>query len=405
MYWNVSLFSLMLAAASLPLYIHLPRYATAELGLSLSTVGAVLIGIRVMDFAQDPALGWMVDRNPRQIGRFAALGAAGMGLGFVMLFSIPPLLTPVVWLTFSLIVLFTCYSLAAILFYGQSTALASNSGALLKLAGFREAGALTGVILAALAPVALIAIFGSEGGFTAYGLMLAVICTLVYLRTRPLWTVAPKSTGKLTLTDLRASGGLRLLGLALVNALPVAMTSTLFLFFVEDRLELTGMAGGFLVLFFLAAGLSVPVWTRLSNRYGIRPVLLGAMTLAVLSFVWAALLLPGAALAFALVCIGSGAALGADMVLLPVMFSSALERADLRAGQAFGLWFLAGKLALALAAALLLPALDAAGFKPGAVNSASALQTLTLAYAIIPCVIKLAAITLVFRLPQKVLSA
>lgn len=404
MHLNVSLFSLMLAAASLPLYIHLPRYATAELGLSLGAVGTILIAIRVMDFVQDPALGWLVDRHPARLARFAAIGALGMGLGFLMLFSLPPMLTPATWLVLSLVVLFTCYSLAAILFYGQSTALAPTSEALLKLATYREAGALTGVILAALAPVGLIAAFGSETGFSAYGIALALICALVFLRTRSLWSVPPKITENLTFADLHRSGASRLLGLALINALPVAMTSTLFLFFVEDRLGLTGQAGPFLVLFFLAAGLSVPLWSRLSRQSGIRPTLLIAMSLAIASFVWAALLTPGNALPFALICIGSGAALGADMVLLPVLFSSALDRAGLKAGQAFGLWFLAGKLALALAAALLLPALDAAGFQPGAANSANALQTLTIAYAVLPCLIKLAAITLVFRLPQEVVT-
>ena len=51
-YLNVSLFAMLLAAAGLPLYIHLPRFATTELGLSLSTVGVILIGIRVLDFTQ-----------------------------------------------------------------------------------------------------------------------------------------------------------------------------------------------------------------------------------------------------------------------------------------------------------------------------------------------------------------
>lgn len=404
MYLNVSLFSLMLAAASLPLYIHLPRYATAELGLSLGSVGVILIGLRVMDFVQDPALGWLIDRNPRHVARFAAIGALGMGLGFLLLFSVPPFTNPTLWLILSLVVLFTCYSLAAILFYGQSPVLAQTPEGLLKLAAYREAGALSGVVLAALAPVGLIALLGSVGGFTIYGLILSLACVIIYVRTRALWHIPPFAEGKLTLHDLRRSGALHILILALVNALPVAITSTLFLFFVEDRLALSGQAGAFLVLFFIAAGLSVPLWTRLSHNHGPRNILLVAMMLAIASFLWAAMLATGDALPFVLICIGSGAALGADMVLLPVLFSSALDRAGLKAGQAFGLWFLAGKLALALAAALLLPTLDTIGFQPGASNSTQALNALTFAYAVLPCLIKLAAITLVLRLPQEVVT-
>lgn len=36
---QVSLFSMALAAARLPLYIHLPRFASSELGFRLATIG------------------------------------------------------------------------------------------------------------------------------------------------------------------------------------------------------------------------------------------------------------------------------------------------------------------------------------------------------------------------------
>ena len=62
MKWRVSTYALMLAAAGLPLYIHLPRYATGELGMSLATLGVILAGIRVMDFAPHWAGWWIATR-------------------------------------------------------------------------------------------------------------------------------------------------------------------------------------------------------------------------------------------------------------------------------------------------------------------------------------------------------
>ncbi|MCA0871072.1 MFS transporter [Seohaeicola saemankumensis] len=404
MYARAGLFAFMLAAAGLPLYIHLPRYAVTELGLSLSMLGAILIGIRVMDFAQDPLLGRLVDRFPRFRTGFAGLACAAMGLGFLALFSVSPLLRPDLWLVLTLVVLFTGYSLGAILFYSQSTAIAPDAQALIRLAGFRETGTLVGVVLAALVPVILLQLAGPAAQYAGFGVLLALVCAGTFWVTRPLWRPDPPEGAALSLAGLMSSGGGQLLLLALVNSLPVAMTSTLFLFFVEDRLMLPGQAGGFLILFFIAAGVSVPLWTRLSDRFGVRAVLLPAMVLAVASFVWAAMLGPGAAVPFALVCIGSGAALGADMVILPVVFSATLRRAGLPAGQAFGLWFLAGKLALAVAAVVLLPALEVSGFTPGSLNDREALMSLSFAYAVVPCVLKLIAIALVFRLPREVLA-
>ncbi|MDE4132795.1 MFS transporter [Phaeobacter sp. QD34_3] len=399
---RISLFALMLAAAGLPLYIHLPRYATAELGLSLATLGAVLAGIRVLDFVQDPALGWLIDRHPEARSRFAAVACLGMAAGFLLLYTLLPASGTLVWLVVALVLLFSAYSLGTILFYGQSLSLAGSSEALIRMAAWREGGSLTGIILAALAPTLLVALGAAGQGYGAFGVLLALVCLLVWLLTRPLWRLPARPEAPISWAALHDAGGTRLLVLALINSLPVAMTSTLFLFFVEERLGLPDLAGPFLILFFLAAGLSVPLWTRASAKYGARQVLVPAMTLAILSFISAAALPEGAALAFALICLGSGAALGADMVILPVLFSSALARAGIQAGQAFGLWSFAAKLALAAAALILLPLLELSGFKPGQPNSAAALQALTLAYAVLPCLIKLLAIALVVRLPREV---
>lgn len=399
---RISLFALMLAAAGLPLYIHLPRYATAELGLSLATLGAVLAGIRVLDFVQDPALGWLIDRHPQARGTFAALACLGMGGGFLLLYTLLPGTQMVLWLIAALVLLFSAYSLGTILFYGQSLSLAGSAEGMMRMAGWREGGTLAGIMLAALAPPVLVASGAPGQGYGAFGVVLALLCLLVWLLTRPLWRRPAASETPISLSALNSSGGTRLLVLALINSLPVAMTSTLFLFFVEEKLGLPDLAGPFLILFFLAAGLSVPFWTRASAAYGARQVLVPAMALALLSFISAAILPPGAALAFALICIGSGAALGADMVILPVLFSSALARAGVQAGQAFGLWSFAAKLALAAAALILLPLLELSGFRPGTSNSANALAALTLAYAVLPCLIKLLAIALVVRLPHEV---
>ena len=188
----------------------------------------------------------------------------------------------------------------------------------------------------------------------------------------------------------------------MVNSLPVAITSTLFLFFVEDRLQLPGKAGPLLILFFLSAGLSVPFWARLSNRIGPKQTLMIAMPLAILGFVGAALLAPGNLVGFAIICLASGAALGADMVVLPAMFSVVLTRAGLNASAAFGIWSFAGKLGLALAAFFTLPLLERSGFTPGQANSAEALNTLTLAYAVLPCILNLGAFGMVLTLPTEV---
>ncbi len=403
LYPRVSLYALMLAAAGIPLYIHLPRFASINLGIGLGTIGTILLVIRLIDLVQDPLIGWTVDRWPGGQAMFAVVAALGLATGFPLLFGLQSGPAVAAQLTAILVLLFSAYSLGMILLYGRSATLAKEPtpAALMTLAAFREAGMLAGVVVASTAPAVFLALGAGGQGYPAFGLFLSVLALSTAAITLPIWRRPPVLGVKLSMADLGQAGALRLLALALVNSLPVAITSTLFLFFVEDRLQLTGKAGPLLVLFFLSAGLSVPLWARMSRKLGPKTTLLIAMPLAILGFGGAAFLAPGDLSGFALICLASGAALGADMVILPAMFSVALTKAGLKASLAFGLWSFAGKLGLALAAFAVLPVLERSGFVPGAPNSTGALTALTICYAVIPCILKLGALALVFALPTE----
>lgn len=402
-YPRVSLYALMLASAGIPLYIHLPRFASVNLGLGLGAIGTILLLIRFIDLVQDPFLGWAIDRWPRAQVWFAMLSACGLAFGFPMLFLLVPGPNIVPALIAILILLFSAYSLGMILLYGRSATLAARPvrQELMKVSAFREGGMLAGVIIAAIAPAVFVGFGAGRDGYAAFGVFLGAVAVFTALVTRPIWQRRPIASETLSLSGLANAGALRLLLLALVNSLPVALTSTLFLFFVEDRLGLAGMAGGMLILFFLCAGLTVPFWAWLSNRIGGKRTLLIAMPLSIIGFVGAGALAPENPMGFAAICVASGMALGADMVVLPAMFSVVLTRQGLNASSAFGLWSLAGKLGLALAAFVTLPLLERAGFTPGQTNSAEALTLLNLTYAVLPCLLKILALGVVLTLPTE----
>lgn len=407
LYSRVSLYAMMLAAAGIPLYIHLPRFASVNLGISLATLGSLLLAIRVIDLVQDPAIGWVVDRFPNAQPFFAVLSAIGLAVGFPLLFSLGEDANVVAKLTVILVVLFSAYSLGIILLYGRSATLARHPAPseLMRLATYREVGMLSGVVIAAIMPAIFVG-FGAGGqGYPALGWFLGVMAIGVAILTLPAWRRPVVLGEALSLGGLVNAGALKLLVLAMINSLPVAITSTLFLFFVEDRLLLDGMAGVFLILFFVSAGVTVPVWAKISQRVGGKKALLFAIPMSILGFVGAAFIAPENPVGFALICLASGAALGADLVILPAMFSVALTQAGLKASAAFGIWSFAGKLGLALAAFVVLPMLERSGFNAGQPNSPQALQTLNIAYAVIPCILKLGALLMVLSLPNKELSS
>ncbi len=398
-----SLFAALIAMAGLPIYIHAPKFYVDSYGTSLGAMGLTLAALRLIDVVQDPALGWLAETTRPKRRLTVTLAAAMMAGALYGLFAMTPPIAPLLWFALTLAVLFSAFSFLTICFYAEGVTKAATLGPQghIRLAGWREGGSLVGVCLAATAPVALARL--TDIPFTAFALIFAVVAIAATLAMRREWqgTPAEPTPNPLDLFRPVLADPLsrRLLLIALLNASPVAVTSTLFLFFVESRLVLPGWEGPLLLLFFLAAAASTPVWSLLARRNGPKPTLLAAMTLAIASFLWTLTLGAGDLIPFALICAASGAALGADLTLLPAIFAQRLAQTGTPEAAAFGLWNFVSKLSLALAALTILPALQAAGFQPGQSSPESALRTLTLIYAGLPCVLKLTAIALLARTP------
>ncbi|QFT58581.1 hypothetical protein FIU94_07035 [Sulfitobacter sp. THAF37] len=394
-----ALFAALLSAAGLPIYIHAPKFYVDEYGVSLAALGAVLFGLRLLDVVQDPLLGWLSERLRAHRGVAVALGAGVMAIAMLGLFAVPPPILPIVWFGLTLTLVFSGFSFLTICFYAQGVSKADSlpgRGHLL-LARWRETGALLGVCAASVAPVALGAVLGAP--FAGFAVGFAVLALASVLAMAGEWRDVglPPATGFATV--LRDPVARQLLLIALFNAAPVAVTSTLFLFYVEIALEAQGWEGPLLLLFFLSAAGAAPLWGKLAETFGGKRVLLAAMALGILSFGGALFLGPGDIWIFAVVCVASGAVLGADLTLLPAMFASRMARISPSAAEGFGLWSFVSKFTLAFAAVALLPLLEAAGLRGGADESPQqAVRLLTIFYAGVPCVLKLLAIGLLSRL-------
>jgi glycoside/pentoside/hexuronide:cation symporter, GPH family len=398
-----AVFAAMLSSAGLPIYIHAPAYYAASYGVGLTALAGVLFALRLIDVVQDPALGWLSARLRARRGLAVAAGVVLLAVSMLGLFAVEPPVAPLLWFALTMTGLFSAFSFLTISMYSEGVQAAPRLGPSghLRLAGWRETGALLGVCAAAVAPTLL---EGTGAAYSWFAVLFCGLCLVALLAMRGQWgrggVLAPSGFGAV-LADPVAR---RLLLIALMNAAPVAVSSTLFLFYVGSVLAAPGWEGPLLILFFLAAAVSAPVWSRLAARYGERPMLLAAMALAIASFSVVLVLEAGQVAAFALVCLASGAALGADFAILPALFARRMERIAPEAGAAFGLWAFVQKASLALAAVVLLPALDGAGFDAaaGPDNPAGALNLLTYLYALVPCILKLGAMALLAatRLPE-----
>ncbi len=396
-------FALPLAMVALPIYVYLPQFYAERAGLPLAAIGALLLAARIAAAFIDPLLGWWIERGNSAYARFILIGAAPLLAGFVALFH-PPAMggnATLAWFFGTLMVAYVGFGIATIAHQSWGAALTQAVAERARVTGVREACALGGVVLAA----AISAVAGYDGLSIAFGVALLATGALLLARgVRPradLSAAAPLASWRELGMPFRQRAFRSLFAVLMVNGVAAAIPATLFLFFVADRLRLASLSGLFLILYFSAAAASIPGWVAAARRFGEVRAWAGAMLLASLVFVWTFWLGQGAAVAFGVVCVISGAALGADLALPPALLAGVIGgagHAGSREAAYFGVWNWGVQMTLALAAGISLPLLGAFGYVPG---SAGPTTSLAAAYALLPCALKLLAAAMLWRAPLR----
>ncbi|MBT0962459.1 MFS transporter [Denitromonas iodatirespirans] len=385
-----------LAFAALPIYVHVPKLYADSLGLPLALVGAVLLGARVVDAVADPLIGWASDRLG---GRrwLIALGLVPLALGVLALLR-PPADADALWLLLALTVAYAGYSLANINYQAWGARLAPTSLDRTRVVAAREGFGLAGVVLAAALPAWLAA--DPAAGLGQLALIFVPVVVLAGVVTlggaRGGERGRSMASARMLAAVLRRPAFRRLLAVFAVGGIAAAVPATTVLFFVDDVIGEGQRAGMFLAAYFVAGGVSLPLWVALARRVGKLRAWLLSMGLSIVAFAWAAGLGAGDGLAFGLICVASGLALGADLSLPPAMLADQLAHGADGDGACFGWWNFATKANLALAAGVSLPLLALLGYVPGA-RDAQALSALAIVYAGVPVALKAVAATLLWR--------
>ena len=403
------LLGLPLAFAALPLYMVLPHYYASQLGLSLATVGALLLGVRLLDAVAEPLLGrlsdWLYAKAVRAVLWVAGASALVQVLGMAGLFfptqraqASPTALA--VWLVVGLLLTSVAHSQLVIAHQAWGVRLGGDAVQRSRIVAWREGLGLVGVIAASVLSVA----WGPTAMLTAFALALAVGWWALWHAPSP--PVMPMSSTRQAPTyqlwaPLQVPAFRRLLAVFLCNGIASAIPAALMLFFAQDRLLATpAQIALLLVLYFVCGALSMPLWLRSVRRFGLERTWLAGMLLAVLCFGWTAGLGSGQVLAFAAICALTGVALGADLVVPGALLARLVGHQGAQGqydGAYLGWWNLATKLNLALAAGAALPLLQWGGYVPGS-QDAQALAHLSWGYALLPCALKLLAAALLYGL-------
>ena len=390
------LLGLPLAFCALPLYVLMPHLYASQWGVSLSALGALLLGARLLDAAIDPLLGHLCDRayarSLAAVWTLGAIAAALLALGFSALFM-PLVSGPTALLWWAAACLALTYPAASVLAVAHQSWGAMLGGDALyrsRVVAWREGWGLLGVLIAAATP----ALLGTEAmlGLLCLGLLAGWVAWLGAPRPSPrrAEVAAPAAPGELW-RPWRQAGFRRLQLVYVLNGIASAIPATLLLFFMQDRLQAgAALQSAALLVYFGCGALSMPLWLRRVARTGLERSWRLGMLLSIATFLGASALGAGDGLWFLLVCALSGLALGSDLAIPGALLAGVIGRSGAR-GQAegayFGWWHFSTKLNLALAAGLALPLLAWLGYTPGA-RTAEATAVLSAAYCLLPCALK-----------------
>ncbi|WP_038150341.1 MFS transporter [Thiomicrorhabdus chilensis] len=367
------LLGLPLAMLGIPLYVYLPTYYAEQSALGLTAVGSALLAARFADVITDPLIGWWSDRYQSRFSRTLQILVASVLLVIgVQQLWLPDLTTLSWWsLFFWSFVTYLAWTAVQIPYLAMAAELSTRSHTKTQLASYREGFAIIGVVLVLILPVILglehtqSEFYAQLFALFAFALLIAAIVltrlpkpithhkpNLVFWKTAlRLWSEHPQV--------------FHIMPSYFLNNLANALPATLFILFVSDYLKLEEYTGLFLLIYFSAGLLALPVWIRLSKRFGKRQTWQGSMLLASLSFIGVFFLDAGDLNGFLIVSLLTGLSLGVDIAMPASIQADITQEVKFEnnhrppiAGLLFGIWGMLTKLTLALAVGMAFPILD-----------------------------------------------
>jgi glycoside/pentoside/hexuronide:cation symporter, GPH family len=428
---NIRLFAILAYAApafplaflALPFIVLVPEFYATQQGIPLALVGSAFLVIRLCDALADPLTGWLCDRFRPRFGRRRTwlLATFLPCCAATWIVFVPPEGAGWLYLVLAGCALSLTWTAFQIPYLALGAELSRSPSGRTRIVAWREgltvAGTMAALTLPVLAPslepffLEVFSGFSRESG----GLLLAALVVSILLPLTLLFTLitVPEPVER-TRKRVSFREGWQillanrpfwiLLGGFFLNGLANGLPASLFLMYVAEILHLPERAGPLLLLYFICAILGLPLWLWLARRFSKPFAWRAGMILACIGFVGALFLGSGDLGLFAVICIVTGIALGADIVMplsiqADILDLDTLASGEERSGLYLALWAFSAKLALGLAAGIAFPLLAASGFDPSQnLRLPEGLTMLAFLYAGLPILLKLAALALLYRL-------
>jgi Na+/melibiose symporter-like transporter len=391
------------AMLGLVVAVNLQFFYTDYVGLSAGLVSWSLLFARVFDSFADPVMAYVSDRTRLSLGRRRPyiLGAAlPLGVAFYLLFTPPAADDPAARqgaLLLYLVALYTAtyllWTIGAIPYYSLGAELTDDYHERTRVIAVREAFSLAGLLVATLLPAYLIDLYGGRLGYSFMGAILGLGTTLFLLVSggcvaeRGEFRALPPTLGPYAgwLETLRNPHFRRLLLAFSLAAIAGAVPATLVIYvavyvigtpawWAENIPGWMPTWSYYLLVYFVAGVLSLPLWSAVARRFGKRATWGVAIALATLTSAGCWWLHEGSVGLFTAILVVGGMAFGNSIALPPSMVADLIDWDEARTGTRregsyFGLWSFATKFGNAFTGFAALQVLEHVGYAPGVPQS------------------------------------
>jgi glycoside/pentoside/hexuronide:cation symporter, GPH family len=378
--------------------VNLQFFYTDSVGLRAGLVSWSLLFARLIDAFTDPVMGWLSDRTRARLGRrrpYILASALPLGVAFYWLFTPPVVGDPAAHqgalLAYMLALYSTTYviwTVGAIPYYSLGAELTDDYAERTRVIAVREAWGLSGLLLATILPAWLIALYGGRDGYSFMGGILGLGTSLFLLASGFLVRERAEFQGRPALGPYQgwaatlANPHFRRILLAFAcSAIAGAVPATLVIYvavYVIGTPDWWARAipvwmptwSFYLLVYFGAGVLSLPLWNVLASRLG-KPVTWGvAIAVATATSASCSALHEGSVGLFTAILVFGGMAFGNYLALPSSIVADLIDWDEARTGGRreaayFGVWAFATKFGNAFTGFAALQVLEHVGYLPG----------------------------------------
>jgi Na+/melibiose symporter-like transporter len=402
-----------LAMLLFPIYIYLPPFYAAEMGMSLTTVGTIFFLARMWDGVIDPVIGSLSDRWRTRWGRRKPWIVAGAPCLMISTYFLcmPASGRGAVYLFTWLMLFYVAWTVIFIPYYSWGAELSRDYRERNTITGFREAGTMIGILLATGLPLLLLE---EKPDLRAVLAVFAVSTFVLFpltigLATRVVNEAKTARTETATLAKsfqaLAANKPYQrfLLAMAMI-LLGSAFFDSTIVFVITHKMNLPGEYLTMVFVSYVVALMVAPAIVRLGRKIDKHWILAFGCVVYAIGYLSMTVTAEGNQLELMGVFVVLGLAssilrIYPGSLIADVVDFDTASSGDRQAGLYFSVYNLVYKFVFALGVGIAYPLLDLGGFDADGGEGDHGLQMLMIVGLVLPAILNLLAVAVLWRYP------